>query len=113
MTTPRPIEAVLADFRGLPGELSDSLARLAQLTRDRGGPSALTIKLTLKPEGDGVVVTPSVQVKEPEPSRHTPFFFVAPDGSLVRDDPNQPRLDFNDARDVTDPTRTDPREPRP
>lgn len=56
----------------------------------------ITIKLKLKPNGEGqVVITPKVEIKKPVKGVGQAIFFVNVDGGLEREDPRQSRM-FDD-----------------
>lgn len=59
-------------------------------TRKAGG---LTIKLKFTPTGRGSIeVAATYDANVPEHDRPSTTFFATPDGTLLRNDPNQPRL---------------------
>lgn len=86
--------AWLASFGA--GALDDKLtagmrdvASQVQLLEKSG---SLTIKITMAPQGGGVIVQPKVTVSAPEAKEGGQFFFVTAEGLLSRRDPNQPTL---------------------
>lgn len=76
----------------LDDKLTAALREVAEqvVLLDKSG--TVTLKLTLTAKAGGVIVSPKVTATPPEGKEGGQFFFVAPDGSLSRRDPNQPQL---------------------
>ncbi len=89
----KPFAAFLQEQRrgGLHGELTDRLAEVVQAVQEHGKPGSLTLKLSIKPNGDGTTMTVSddISCKTPEPERGAAIFFADDDGNLLRHDPRQ------------------------
>lgn len=76
-------------------ELSEKLAEAVQMARETGKPAEVTLKLTVKPVGDGQYeLRDKVTAKIPELARGMTLMFGTPDGNLMRDDPRQKKLDL-------------------
>jgi hypothetical protein len=91
----KPFAAFLQEQRrgGLHGELSEALQELVRAVEEHRKGGSLTLTLSVKPNGDGVVVvTDKVAVKLPEGEKGSSIFFVD-DGNLVRNDPRQTTID--------------------
>jgi hypothetical protein len=59
-------------------------------TRKKG---SMTLKFAFTPTGKGAVeIDAKLDAKVPEHDRTTTTFFTTPEGTLMRDDPAQPRL---------------------
>lgn len=71
-------------------QLNDSLAELTKAVMDARGSGSLTLKISLKPDGDNSVEMDStVTLKKPNIKRGKTIMFVSPEGALVRNDPRQ------------------------
>jgi hypothetical protein len=73
-------------------KLTAALAEVAQQVQLLDKAGKLTLVLNVSAKAGGVVVTPDIKVAAPESKQSGQFFYVAPDGSLSRRDPNQPTL---------------------
>lgn len=91
----RPFTDILREL-GAGETLDDLTARLAEVVEavmDTRKSGAITISLTIKPNGDsGVIVAESIKSKVPEKARGDTVFFATSGGSLVRQDPRQKDL---------------------
>lgn len=85
-------------------EVNAKLTECLQATMDTGKVSTLTIKLSIKPNGNGVVkVTDDVKATVPKFDRESTVLFTDKNNQLVREDPRQQKLDLqnlNPARPV-------------
>lgn len=91
----RPFLDLLREHRGglTHDELSEALNRLVAAVMDERKAGDLTLKVTIKPQGDGaVMVMDEVKLKLPKPTKGTSLFFVTPENNLIRQDPRQPNL---------------------
>ena len=76
-------------------EVNDLLTQCLQATNDTGKQSTLTIKLTIKPNGHGVVkVLEDIKATIPKYDREATVLFTDKNNQLVREDPRQQRLDL-------------------
>lgn len=74
-------------------DLTSSLYNVVRAVQDTRKPGSIKMAFTITPTGKGSVeIDTKVDVKEPEHDRPSTTFFVAKDGSLLRNDPNQMRL---------------------
>lgn len=97
-----PFSQQLAHFsKGcLDEELTEEMADVVKAVRETG--KAGTITLTLKVQKlnardeNAVQITPSVKSKKPELAPYTTVMFSTGDGDLLRDDPNQRKLDLQE-----------------
>lgn len=78
---------------GLHVELSEQLRDLVHSIVATGKPGALNLKITLKPDADGVIwSTANVTVTKPVPTRKKSLHYVDDAGNLARQNPAQPDL---------------------
>lgn len=99
----REFSDVLRDINGgrFAEELTEALADLVASTASTGKSGTITVSLKLKPgNGAGKIMTVEhdVKVKSPDFDRPTEYMFIAGGNTLVRDNPEQKKLDL---RDVT------------
>jgi len=102
MPRPRPDlwNATVAQLRSgtAQEELSEKLAAAVNAARDTGKQAEITLKLTVKPVGDGQYeLRYKINDKLPEFERGATLMFGTPDGNLTRDDPNQQKLNLRSA----------------
>lgn len=77
--------------------ITDELSKLVPACRDTGAVGELTISLKLKPGKGGsavVEVIPSYKVKQPKTEVPTEIFFATETGALIRDNPDQGKLEL-------------------
>lgn len=97
----RNFAQVLADIRrgACVDELTDELKELLEACEETGRGGSLTLKLTIKPNGDGgAIVTDEIKSALPRQKKGDSFFFIGADCSLVRTDPRQ--RDFQELADA-------------
>lgn len=83
-------------------EAQDKLQELVKQCRDTGKTGELTLKLKVKPGAHGeMLVTGTSDAKVPKPDVVSTLFFDADNGDLLREDPKQPEIPFDN---VIDPT---------
>jgi ribosomal protein S28E/S33 len=74
-------------------EASQKLAEVVQAVRETGKAGTLTIKLSVKQNGDrGIAIDPTVAHKAPCESLGTILMFSDDDGNLSRSDPQQAEM---------------------
>lgn len=103
---PRSFLAVLPEIRrgNLVQEVSEQLAELIQNVVVHQKAGELTIKLKVTPGKhamNAVDITDAVTVKAPKATPVPTIFFSDEEGSVTRDDPNQPALDLQVRGKVT------------
>lgn len=80
----------------LVAEAADELRNEIEAVKRSGKPGALTIKLTIRPDGKGEVIMVDldgdVSRKKPKKQKRSTSFFIEHDFTLTRDDPRQPDL---------------------
>ena len=104
----RPIADVIKELSS--GQVYDDLTtKLGEIvtavleTRKQG---ELSVKLTVKPNGDGSVrVNADVKQKVPEPARGETLFFATSSGSLIRNDPRQAEFALRDVKEDPRPLK--------
>lgn len=95
-------------------EVNAKLTECLQATMDTGKASTLTIKLSIKPNGNGVVkVVDDIKATVPKFDKEPTVLFTDKNNQLVREDPRQQKLDLQNleqkrqvAQDL--PTQTKP-----
>lgn len=78
-------------------ELSDKLQSLTRAVMAVGKPGSITIKLKLMPasaDGAALSVTDNIEIKLPEPPKANSIFYTTDEGQLVRENPEQRKLNF-------------------
>lgn len=81
-------------------DLTEASYQIARAVRETRKPGAIKISIKFSPTGKGSVeLDAKVDVSEPEHDRPTTTFFLGPDGTLLRSDPNQPRLPLREVVD--------------
>jgi len=81
-------------------ELSNKLAEAVCMARETGKQAEVTLKLIVKPVGDGQYeLRDKVATKIPEHQRGMTLMFGTPDGNLMRDDPRQRNLELQSVDD--------------
>lgn len=98
----RPLTDVLGELENgyLLKELTSKMYEIVRAVREVRKPGALTLKLKITPTGRGSVeLDAKLDANIPEHDRPTTTFFMADDGTLLRNDPNQPRLPLREVMD--------------
>ena len=88
----RPFLDILRELSGgrTHDELTEALADLTEQVLLSRAAGSLTLKLTVKPNGEtGVIINDKVSVLTPSQKRGDTIFFVAAGGNLQRNDPRQ------------------------
>jgi len=74
-------------------ELTAKVYEVARAARETRKPGALKLTIKVSPTGRGSVeLDAKMDATVPEHDRPTTTFFLTPDGTLMWNDPNQPRL---------------------
>lgn len=74
-------------------EMSEALRTLVRACLDTGKKGTLKLTITVKPDGDHLIVSDEIGLNTPEHNRPAAVWFAEPDtGALVRNDPTQPAL---------------------
>lgn len=68
--------------------LADDLKEVSEAVAELGKTGSLTLQLTIKPNGDAVIVQPKITKKVPQQAVGDAIFFVGEKG-LQREDPKQ------------------------
>lgn len=99
----KPFAAFIQEQRngGLHGELSDALAELVVAVAEHRKKGMLQLRVIVIPNGDGVTVTVSDEIKltAPEGERGAAIFFVDDNGNLSRQNPRQIELPLREVGD--------------
>lgn len=102
----RQIADVLRDLAGgqTYDQINGALAEIVTACQETGKVGELSLKLKIKPSGDGTTVTvfDELRTKVPEPTRPPTIFFTTASGGLMRSDPRQTEMKL---RDVTAPAK--------
>lgn len=109
MTDGKPLTDLLREVED--GEFVDDITRkvyeIIHAVRETRKPGKLSISLTFTPSGRGLVaIDGDFTEKLPKHARPSTTFFVTPEGTLLRDDPNQPRLPLREVADEHGELRT-------
>jgi hypothetical protein len=112
----RPFTDILREMRkgAVVDELTDQLATVVRGVLATDKPGAVTLTLTVKPQGKGdnaMIIAAKVGVKEPRDDLPDSIFFADDDGDLHRNDPTQQRM-FADAEAGLDAAPEPPRRGR-
>jgi hypothetical protein len=93
-TTATITQLIQQQRRGaLHAELTDTVAQVVAAVMTHGKAGSVTIKLTIKPEGDEAVsIADSYSAKVPTPPAKASIFFADDTGKLSRARLNQPEL---------------------
>lgn len=76
-------------------DLTAAYYAVANACRDTLKPGSVGLKITLTPNARGTFeLDVKLDKKVPEHDRPTTTFFITPEGALLRNDPNQPKLPF-------------------
>lgn len=95
----RPFMDLLREHRqGLShDELTEALQRLVEAVTEERKPGTLTLRLTIRPQGDGtVLVSDDITSKPPKRTKAGSMFFVTPENNLERQDPRQTALPLHE-----------------
>ncbi len=73
--------------------LTEDLAQVVSAVKETGNQGEVTLKLTVKPNGENrVVIADKITSKIPKPERGSSLFYADDDGGLHRNDPLQEEL---------------------
>jgi hypothetical protein len=89
-------------------DITEALCNVTHAVRETRKKGKITLTLELVPTGRGSVeLHADFKAVEPEHDRPSTLFFITPDGTLVRDDPNQARLPLREVKVANnDPIKT-------
>lgn len=75
-------------------EWADALAQLVEAVTTFGKPGEMTVKITMKPLGDGTAleIADDIRLKLPTAPRGASLFFATSNNNLSREDPRQTSL---------------------
>lgn len=74
-------------------DITRELRTIVNAVRETRKPGAIKLALKISPTGKGSIeIDAKCDSTVPEHDRPSTVFFMTPDGTLVRDDPAQPRL---------------------
>lgn len=92
-----PFQKVLESLQsGALYDLSEQLSECIELSTETGKQSTLTLKLTIKPEGNSgqFEVKDEIKTNLPQLPRKTTYMYKNDQGFLQREDPRQKKLDL-------------------
>lgn len=75
-------------------ELRDLVAAVAELRKT--GSLTVTLKLTPRPQGEGVDVSCAINSKPPKEEPASSIFYISPNNELVREDPRQSAMELRE-----------------
>lgn len=98
----KPFSDVLGELEGgdVLRELTTKLYEVGRAVRETRKDGTIQLSIKISPTGKSFVVDAKIAAKVPEHDRPTTAFFMTPEGTLMRNDPDQPRLPL---REVADP----------
>jgi hypothetical protein len=104
----KPFTDLLGEIEG--GRLLRDLTKAAyEVTRaamEVRKAGSIKLSITITPTGRGATeIDAKIDVKIPEHERPSTTFFVTPDGTLLRDDPQQQKLPLREVADYQAPLR--------
>lgn len=76
-------------------DLSAALREITQSAQLRGKPAKMTVTITVKPAAQikgAVLIEDDIKVTLPKPERENSIFYATEDGTLLREDPKQMKL---------------------
>ena len=92
-------------------DASEKLQDLILKVRERLGAGEIIIKLKLTPAAKGIItITDDVTVKLPKEDKDATLFWTTEDGTLTRNDPDQPELILRQVKSPNQPLREVPSE---
>lgn len=100
---------VLSSHRGgaIITDVSAAIRHVTGAVQLAGAAGEVTLKMKIKPASKGstgtLIFEPSVRMKVPEPDIESSIFYADADYNLVREDPNQAKLDLR----VVEPEKTE------
>lgn len=98
----RPFTDVIGDLENgdVIGDLTAALYEVVRAVQETRKPGGIKLSLKVTPTGRGSVeIDVKFDTSVPEHDRASTTFFVGKDGSLLRNDPNQPRLPLREVVD--------------
>ena len=82
-------------------ELTKVVYEVVRATQEVRKPGALKLSFKISPTGRGSVeIDAKMDATIPEHDRPSTTFFVTPEGTMMRNDPNQPRLPLREVADA-------------
>ncbi len=97
----RPFTDVIGELEGgdLLRELTTKLYEVGRAVRDTRKEGGIKLVVKISPTGRSFILDAKVEAKVPEHDRPSTTFFMTPEGTLMRNDPNQPRLPLREVMD--------------
>lgn len=97
----KPFTDVIGELEGgdVLRELTAKLYEVGRAVRDTRKDGSLTLNVKVSPTGKSFLVDAKIVAKVPEHDRPSTTFFMTPEGTLMRNDPNQPRLPLREVMD--------------
>ena len=87
-------------------DLTTQLGEVVTGVLETGKVGELSLKLSIKPNGEGsVVVAADVKQKVPAPTVGTTLFFATSSGSLIRNDPRQTEMPLREVKEEPRPLK--------
>ena len=98
----KPFTDVLGEIENgeMLADLTTALYEVARAVRETRKPGGIKLAVKLTPTGKGgIMVDAKYESVVPEHDRPSTVFFVAEDGTLLRNDPDQPQLPLRKVAD--------------
>ena len=97
----RPFTDIIGELEGgdVLRELTEALYEVARAVRDTRKAGQISFTVNVTPTGKSFILDAKIVSKIPEHDRPSTTFFMTPDGTLMRNDPAQPRLPLREVMD--------------
>lgn len=97
----KPFTDVIGELEGgdLLHELTAKLYEVGRAVRETRKEGSIKLSIKLSPTGKSFILDAKIEAKVPEHDRPSTTFFMTDEGTLMRNDPNQPRLPLREVMD--------------
>lgn len=97
----KPFTDIIGELEGgqFLQEITAKLYDVGRAVRETRKEGTVTLALRISPTGKSFIIDAKFTSKVPEHDRPTTTFFMTPDGTLMRNDPDQPRLPLREVMD--------------
>lgn len=97
----KPFTDVIGELEGgdLLRQLTEKLYEVSRAVRETRKEGGIALAVKISPTGRSFIVDAKITAKVPEHDRPSTTFFMTDEGTLMRNDPNQPRLPLREVMD--------------